>query len=76
MDEIEVSKPEEVSKEKYYYYLEVLPPIHYGKNVRLVDGTTRDVDFGFAEGWERVMAFWKDGDKFFRCNTTEVNHGN
>lgn len=48
----------EVDEEFYWYFLEVLPPIFMNK---YVDEIKRRVDFGFAEGYDRVRAFWKEG---------------
>ncbi len=51
-------EPVEVDEEFYWYFLEVLPPIFMNKYLEEIK---RRVDFGFAEGYEKVRAFWKEG---------------
>ena len=43
------------------YYLEVLPPILWKRNVTLVNGKVQYADFGFAEGEDWIIAFWQAG---------------
>lgn len=49
----------EVDEEFYWYFLEVLPPIFMNK---YLEQFRRRVDFGFAEGYEKVKVFWKEGN--------------
>ena len=73
----------EVTEEVYYYFLEVLPPVHMGYQATLNDGTTQRADFGFAEGMEQVTAFWGKREgcdlnregvvRYFAQRTKEVN---
>lgn len=67
----------EIDREMYWYYLEVLPPIYMSRTVQLIDGSVRSVSFGFAEGAERITAFWTDsrGDRFFAQHTNRVSRG-
>ena len=44
----------EVDEELFYWFLEVLPPIHMAYIAHFDDGTSRSANFGFAEGAERV----------------------
>ena len=53
-----------VTREIYDYFLEVLPPAFMHKQIKLMDGTARVVDFGFAEGWENVTVFWCERKPF------------
>jgi hypothetical protein len=67
----------EVNEEMFYYFLEVLPPVHMHYNATLPDGQTVHATYGFAEGWERVTAFWggkgEMEGKFFAQKTKEMN---
>jgi hypothetical protein len=53
-------RPFRVTAELYDYFLEVLPPAWMNAVKVMLDGSTRRCDFGFAEGWEYVVSFWKD----------------
>lgn len=61
----------EIDEEIYWYFLEVLPPVYMNKSVELVDGTKIVADFGFAEGYEVVTAFWRAGESYF-CQKTKI----
>ena len=72
----------EVDKELWYYFLEVLPPIHMGykATVRNAAGDgdmTIHASFGFAEGYEYVTAFWcgtgEAKGRYFAQLTKEMN---
>lgn len=65
----------EIDEAMYYYWLEVLPPAWMGRMATLPDGRQVRANFGFAEGRERIVAFWEDGERFFCCQTMEVNRG-
>ena len=63
----------EIDEEMYLYWLEVLPPIYMGRVVR-IKGISRRVNFGFAEGYDNITAFWRDGGRFFCARTEEMNN--
>jgi hypothetical protein len=64
-----------IDKGMFYYFLEVLPPRFMGREVELVDGSKRMAAFGFAEGAERITAFWEDGGHFFAQHTKLISSG-
>jgi hypothetical protein len=64
----------EIDEAMFDYWLEVLPPIYMGRAVT-VAGQTRRLSFGFAEGYDYITAFWRDGGRFFCARTEEMNHG-
>lgn len=72
----------EVDEELFDWFLEVLPPIHmyYAATVKNGKGTGTiqlKAAFGFAEGAERVTAFWQGCNemkgRYFAQLTTEMN---
>lgn len=63
----------ECDEEMWYYWLEVLPPVHMGRNVILPDGQQLRAAFGFAEGAEPVTVFWKFAGRYFGCRTKTMN---
>lgn len=65
----------EIDREMYDYFLGVLPPVYMGRRVTLPDGREVWADFGFAEGWDCITAFWRHADtgRCFCCRTTEVH---
>ena len=63
----------ECDEEMFYYWLEVLPPVHMGRNVVLPNGDEVRASFGFAEGAEQITVFWQFGDKYFGCRTNRFN---
>lgn len=70
----------EVDEEMYWYFLEVLPPQFMGEVVTLCDGDSIRADFGFAEGAERITAFWKarptQGDPvYYAQHTNKIARG-
>ena len=66
-----------ISEELFNYFLGVLPPIYMNRNVELVDGDKTLASFGFAEGWERITAFWRTADGWYLAqHTTEINGSN
>ena len=80
----ETGRRVEVDRELWYYFLEVLPPVHMGYratvNNEAGDGViTIQASFGFAEGYEPVTAFWQghgtmlEGGRFFCQRTKEMN---
>ncbi len=77
--ELALGERVEMDEELWWYYLEVLPPVHMRYRATLCDGTQKDAAFGFAEGAELVTAFWRDGwngethAKYFAQRTTERN---
>src|SRR5580693_2965426 len=48
----------ECDETMYYYWLEVLPPVHYSRWAELPNGENIHVSFGFAEGAEEITVFW------------------
>ena len=63
----------ECDEEMWYYWLEVLPPIHMGRRVVLPNGDEVLASFGFAEGAEEITAFWTLGKRYFGCRTNRIN---
>ena len=64
---------EAITKEQWYYFLEVLPHVYMNRNL-IIDGRPVRASFGFAEGRELVTAFWtKSGGHYFRQLTNELN---
>ena len=55
----------EVDLGLFDYYLDVLPPRFMGRTVKLADGTKQHASFGFAEGGDKPIAFWKEGGRYF-----------
>ena len=54
------------------YFLDVLPPVYMGRVVTLADGTQVRAAFGFAEGQERITAFWYAAGQWYAQYTTEI----
>ncbi len=65
----------QIDEEMFYYWLEVLPPAFMQRETTLIDGTRKWVAFGFAEGAERITAFWGKGGEFFAQYSQEVSRG-
>ena len=65
----------EITGRMFFYWLEVLPPRYMNKTVKCCDGKERKVDFGFAEGYDRVTAFWQDGERYFCIRTDQWSKG-
>lgn len=55
----------EVDEGLFDYYLDVLPPRFMGRTVTLADGSKRWATFGFAEGEDKPIAFWKTEGRFY-----------
>lgn len=61
------------------YFLEVLPPARMGYRAKLPNGDVIPALFGFAEGAEEIVAFWRTGKesegtvRYFGCRTNEIN---
>lgn len=67
----------EIDEEMFMYWLEVLPPVYMRRNVTLPDGKCIVAAFGFAEGAEKITAFWTeriDGQKHIFCQRTNEMH--
>ena len=76
----------EIHESIFDYFLGVLPPVFMWRQVELIDGTRIYASFGFAEGSERVTAFWsvplydkEDGGvlsrRYFCQHTKIINRG-
>ena len=64
----------EVDEELFDYFLEVLPPVHMLYTAHIgADNHIQRASFGFAEGYERVTAFWRKDGRFFAQLTNEWN---
>jgi hypothetical protein len=53
-----------IDEEMYYYWLEVLPPVYMDAvQPVIIDGVTynKRCSFGFAEGRETIVDFWRAG---------------
>jgi hypothetical protein len=66
----------EIDEAMWWYWLEVLPPVYMRRRVTLADGTEKVVAFGFAEGTERITAFWREDKRYFCQLTNEIARGN
>jgi hypothetical protein len=73
-------EPVEIDEEMWDYWLEILPPVFMGRSINLarhpqVVGSFRQVHavFGFAEGEEPVVAFWKVNGRRYCCQTPTIN---
>lgn len=68
-----------IEEDVFEWYLEVLPPAFMGKTVELVDGTKKHVSFGFVEGADVIVAFWREFDgfrtRFYAQQTKLVSRG-
>lgn len=66
----------EITQGTFDYFLNVLPPVYMGRSI-VLDGHSRHVAFGFAEGCERITAFWverRDNLVHYLCKRTrEMN---
>jgi hypothetical protein len=62
----------ECDEEMFYYWLEVLPPVWMGRTIEFEGGPVWTT-FGFAEGYEPVTAFWREGGRLFGRRTTIMN---
>ncbi len=68
----------EIDEDMYNYWLDVIPPVFMNKYITFFpgyEGTQMKVDFGFAEGIEYIVIFWRNtnGDKFFGQRTNKIN---
>lgn len=63
----------ECDEEMYYYWLEVLPPAWMNRSISTPVGPRRT--FGFAEGEEKVVAFWTQAGRYFGWQTDVINEG-
>lgn len=57
------------------YFLEVLPPVSMNTECTLIDGHKVRASFCFAEGAERIVAFWREGDNYFAQQTNRISRG-
>lgn len=64
----------EIDVSMYWYWLEVLPPATMRETYDFPDGPVRS-QFGFAEGWDYITAFWKAEGRYFCRRTTVMNRG-
>ncbi len=67
----------EVAADLFDYFLEVLPPVWMNRSLRLPTGEIRTCSFGFAEGHERITAFFRrpsagGGYRYFAFLTPEI----
>jgi len=62
-----------ITKDTFYYSLEVLRPVRMNYDAQFADGTSRKAVFGLAEGDELITAFWQEGGHYFCRQTTEPN---
>ncbi len=68
LHQLDDGQKHEITEEDYDHFLEVLPPAVF----RFTWNGER-WGFGFAEGYDRVYAFKKDGDKFYAQRTDRIN---
>ncbi len=60
----------EVDDEDFWYFLECLPPPFMSRWVKLMNGDTVHADFGFVEGADRIIAFYRQAGKCYAAGTT------
>ncbi len=69
----------QIDEEMWSYFLEVLPPRFMHRTVTLCNGEQIAADFGFAEGAERITAFWRsrlEGTlKYYAQHTNKISRG-
>ncbi len=76
IEEMHSGRVFEVDEGMYFYWLEMLPPAWMNETVSTPVGERRT--FGFAEGAENVVAFWREhspteGTRFFGWQTQIMN---
>jgi hypothetical protein len=54
----------EVDCEMFDYFLDALPPVFLFRVVTLPDGEIVKAVFGFAEGANPIIVFWRDSKRF------------
>ena len=66
-----------ISEPVYWEFMEVIPPVSMRRRVTLVSGIEVVADFLFAEGAERISAFFKDAidGRLYVQHTTLFNRG-
>lgn len=64
----------EMDEGVYFYWLEVLPPVYMHK-AKNVGGTLRRCEFGFVEGADKITDFWREGERFFGCQSNRWSRG-
>lgn len=78
------SKVLRIDEEMYYYWLEVLPPVYMDQVQPVeIDGAIyqKRCSFGFAEGRETIVDFWRNGktpegeEVFFCKRSNRLNRG-
>lgn len=62
----------ECDEAMYYHWLEVLPPAWLNRKLQ-IPGVGERTTFGFAEGREEVVAFWRENGRFFGWQTGIMN---
>jgi hypothetical protein len=63
----------ECDEEVFDYFLEVLPPVFMNKKFKFTDGLEVRASFGFAEGYEPITVFWREGKKYFLRRSNVIN---
>lgn len=64
----------EITQKFFNYFHEVLPPVGMGRWVRLRNGREIRSAFEFAEGAERITAYWIEDSRFYAAQTNQVNY--
>jgi len=64
----------EITQKFFDYFLGVLPPVGMGRWVRLQNGREIRSAFEFAEGAERITAYWIEDSRFYAAQTNQVNY--
>ena len=60
----------EIDESMFDYFLDVLPPVFMSRVVKLCEGTSVWAEFGFVEGADVVVAFFRQNGKTFAQHTT------
>lgn len=76
LNAVESGETIEITRDTFDYFLEVLPPVCMRRTM-ILEGQSRNVAFGFAEGSELITAFWTEKVdqqiQYFCKRTHELN---
>ncbi len=73
---LDSKEPLALDSEMFDYFLEVLPPIYMNKKQLIeIDGAKiiKNCSFGFAEGRDYVIDFWRDSEIYFCKRSNRLN---
>lgn len=67
----------QIDRPMFDYWLGVLPPIFINEVIDYMperEGEPVKVDFGFAEGNEKIVLFWREDEKYFCQQSNKINY--